>query len=81
MALEMANQCIVAIVMERFEGHRPSHPWRKAHPLAQLRGLSPTNPTCWRRIWGWLERVYGPQNVLRANEAVLLPFRLDKRLI
>jgi hypothetical protein len=27
-----------------------------------LWGLSPINPTCWRGIWGWLERVYVPQN-------------------
>jgi hypothetical protein len=27
-----------------------------------LRGLSPINPTHWCRLWGWLERVYDPQN-------------------
>ncbi len=31
----MSWHCIIAIIKEHFEGHRPSHTWRKAYPLAQ----------------------------------------------
>jgi hypothetical protein len=44
-----------------FEGHRPSHPPQKTYRL--LRGLSPINVTCLHGIWGWLEKVYGPQKL------------------
>ncbi len=51
---------IVASSSEHFEGHRPSHHWRKAYLLTQ--GLTPINPT----------RMHSKSNLMCGNRGPFL---------